>query len=97
MKAASHIEVGGTIGPDGLAIGQDGLVFVAVYNARQVKAVAPDGSVARVFDLPGANPTNCAFDPSGKLGLVVTEAEKGLLLSLPELGPGLPLCIRASS
>ncbi len=96
-NARPWAEVGGKIGPDGLAMGQDGLVYVAVYSAGQVKAVAPDGSVARVFDLPGANPTNCAFDPSGKLGLVVTEAEKGVLLSLPELGPGLPLCIPASS
>jgi gluconolactonase len=83
-------DVGGRVGPDGMAVGRDGLVYVAVYSAGQVKAVAPDGTIARLFDLPGANPTNCAFDPSGRLGLVVTEAEKGLLLSLMGLGPGLP-------
>jgi hypothetical protein len=37
------------------------------------------------------NPTNAAFDPTNRLGLVVTEAEKGLLLSLPEVGPGVTL------
>lgn len=74
-----------------MAAGQDGLIYVAVYSAGQVKAVARDGTIARVFDLPGANPTNCAFDPSGRLGLIVTEAEKGLLLSLTGLGLGLPL------
>jgi hypothetical protein len=41
-----------------------------------------------VFDLPGSNPTNVAFDPAGPLGLVVTEAERGDILCLPELGPG---------
>jgi gluconolactonase len=52
--------------------------------------VALDGTIARVFDLPGANPTNCTFDSSDRLGLVVTKAEKGLLLSLMGRGPGLP-------
>lgn len=84
-------DVGGRVGPDGIAAGQDGLVYVAVYGAGQIKAVTPDGTIARTFDLPGVNPTNCAFDPSGRLGLVVTEAEKGLLLSVTGLGPGLPL------
>ncbi len=78
-------------GPDGMALGADGLMYVAVYGSGQIKAVDADGEVVRTFDLPGKNPTNCAFDPSGKLGLVVTEAEKGLLLSLPDLGPGAAL------
>jgi len=85
-------DVGGTTdGPDGMALGADGLLYVAVYNLGCVKTVARDGSTTAVYELPGQNPTNCAFDPSGRLGLVVTEAERGLLLSLPELGPGMPL------
>jgi hypothetical protein len=32
-----------------------------------------------------------AFDPSRQPGLVVTEAEMGLLLSMTGFGPGLPL------
>lgn len=82
------VEVGGRVGPDGMAVGADGLVYVAVYGAGQIKAVAPDGALVAAYQLPGANPTNCAFDPTNQLGLVVTEAEKGLLLSLPRLGPG---------
>jgi sugar lactone lactonase YvrE len=81
----------------GLVRWEDGLVYVAVYSTGQIKAVASDGTIARVIDLPGANPTNCAFDPSGKSGLVVTEAERGLLLSLEGLGPGLPLFVPAWS
>lgn len=84
-------EVGGPEGPDGMALGADGLLYVAVFGLGQVKAVRPDGAVAAVYDLPGGNPTNVAFDPGGRLGLVVTEAERGLLLSLPGLGKGAPL------
>ncbi len=85
-------DVGGTTdGPDGMALGADGLLYVAIYSLGCVKAIAQDGTTVAVYTLPGANPTNCAFDPSGRLGLVVTEAERGLLLSLPQLGPGAPL------
>ncbi len=85
-------EVGGTTdGPDGMALGADGLLYVAIYSLGCVKAVAPAGSTAATYHLPGQNPTNCAFDPSMRLGLVVTEAERGLLLSLPALGPGIAL------
>jgi gluconolactonase len=81
-------EVGGPTGPDGMALGEDGLLYVAVFGSGMIKAVSPEGKVVETYELPGMNPTNCAFDPNGRLGLVVTEAEKGLLLSLPELGKG---------
>lgn len=84
-------EPGGPGGPDGMAFGADGMLYVAVYGSGQIKAVGPDGAVSHAYDLPGRNPTNCAFDPSGELGLVVTEAERGLLLALPDLGPGVAL------
>ena len=78
-------------GPDGLAIGADGCVHVAVYGAGRIERFGPDAERCDPVRVPGRNPTNCAFDPSGALGLVVTEAERGRLLSYPELGPGAPL------
>jgi gluconolactonase len=72
--------VGGTVGPDGMAFAADGRIFVAIFSGRAVKVVGHDGEVEEVIEVPGANPTNCAFDPSGKLGLVVTEAGQGRLL-----------------
>lgn len=84
-------DVGGPAGPDGMALGEDGRMYVAVYGSGQIKAVDAAGQVVQTYDLPGKNPTNCAFDPSGELGLVVTEAELGHLLSLPDLGPGIAL------
>lgn len=77
--------LGGNIGPDGLAFAADGTLFVAVLGAGEIKTVAPDGEVIAVIAVPGAKPTNCAFDPTGRLGLIVTEAERGQILSLPGL------------
>ncbi len=78
-------------GPDGMAVGADGLLYVAIYSGGCVKAVNPAGQVAAVYPLPGRCPTNVAFDPTGKLGMVITEAEQGQLLQCADLGPGIPL------
>ncbi|WP_218919487.1 SMP-30/gluconolactonase/LRE family protein [Spirosoma aerolatum] len=66
-------------GPDGMAFGDDGNLYVAVYGTGYIHVIAPEGKVIRKLNTVGQNPTNCAFDPTGKLGLVVTEAEKGHL------------------
>lgn len=75
-------ETGGPIGPDGMAFDEDGLLYVAVYASGKIKVISPEGKIVQEYDLSGKNPTNCAFDPSGRWGLVVTEAEKGQLLSI---------------
>ena len=69
-------------GPDGMAVDDEGNLYVAVYGTGSIHVVAPTGQVIERLELPGQNPTNCAFDPSGQLGLVVTEAEGGQLLSV---------------
>ncbi|MDI6024616.1 SMP-30/gluconolactonase/LRE family protein [Corticibacterium sp. UT-5YL-CI-8] len=91
INPAPWAELGGPIGPDGMAFGEDGLLHVAVFGQSAVKAVAPDGSVTGGLDLAGARPTNCCFDPSGRLGLVVTEAERGEVLAFPFMGRGAAL------
>jgi sugar lactone lactonase YvrE len=73
----------GAPGPDGMAFDDKGGLYIAVYGAGHVVQLNPDGSIGRTWATPGKNPTNVAFDPSGRLGLVVTEAERGHLLSLP--------------
>lgn len=69
-------------GPDGMAMDAAGNLYAAVYGTGKIKVVSKEGKVIEDIFMPGQNPTNCAFDPAGKLGLVVTEAEKGLLLSV---------------
>ena len=78
-------------GPDGLAVGQDGNLYVAVYGTGGIHVVSPTGTVTHCLDVPGQNPTNCAFDPSGRLGLIVTEAEHGQILSLKTGTSGITL------
>ncbi|WP_338876428.1 SMP-30/gluconolactonase/LRE family protein [Spirosoma sp. SC4-14] len=68
-------------GPDGMAFGEEGNLYVAVYGTGKVHVINQHGDVVHLIDLPGQNPTNCAFDPSGRLGLVITEAEKGQMLT----------------
>lgn len=72
---------GGPIGPDGMAFDEKGRLYVAVYGSSSVHVYDNTGKLDEKIELPGSNPTNCAFDPFGKLGLIITEAEKGRLLS----------------
>jgi len=81
-------EVGGSEGPDGMAFGADGRLYQAIYGDGLVRVIDGQGQTVDKLALPGNNPTNAAIDPSGKLGLVVTETERGLLLSLPWVRPG---------
>lgn len=85
---APWAEVGGPVGPDGMVVSATEAVYVPVFGQGNVTIVEPDGTVSATHDLSGANPTNATFDPTGELGLVVTETERGELLSLPKLGPG---------
>ena len=72
----------GGLGPDGIAFDEHGNLYVAVYGSASIQVFSPDGQPRYTITLPGNNPTNCAFDPFGRHGLIVTEAEKGTLLSL---------------
>lgn len=67
-------------GPDGMCVGPDGNLYVTVFGVGQVRVFSPDGQFLRAVDLPGRNPTNCIFDPTGDMGLIVTETERGELL-----------------
>lgn len=71
-------EAGGNPGPDGMAFGDDGNLYAAIFGGGAVKAFSPDGNLAKEISLGGRNPSNCAFLPDG--GLVVTEAERGELV-----------------
>ncbi len=91
LGARPFAELGGPTGPMGMALAADGNLYVAMYGAGLIKVVAPNGNVVQTLNTGGANPTHCAFDPAGELGLVVTESQAGRMLSFPGLGPRAPI------
>jgi gluconolactonase len=74
---------GGVVGPDGMALDEAGFLYVAIYGSGCIRVFDPEGRHFTDLPTPGVNPTNCAFDPFGRWGLVVTEAETGTMVSLP--------------
>lgn len=75
-------EIGGNAEPDGLALSEEHLIYAAVYHTGKVWVFDTLGNLVNQIKLPGNCPTNLCFDSCGDLGLIVTEAEKGLLLSV---------------
>jgi gluconolactonase len=70
--------VGGAPGPDGFCLLPDGRIACAVFGAGRIALLDPNGRESGSIALPGLRPTNCCVSPQG--ALIVTEAEKGLLL-----------------
>jgi len=66
-------------GPDGMAFGQDGNLYVAHFGKGVVAVVSPEGIVVAELPAGGAKPTNVAF--WGKT-LFVTEVERGQVVRL---------------
>jgi gluconolactonase len=58
--------------------GADRKLYQAIYGDGVIRVIDANGETLEKIQ-PGMNPTNVTVDPSGKLGLVVTETEKGLL------------------
>ena len=61
--------------PDGLAVDDEGGVWVAVWGGSAVRRYAPDGSLDRVLELPALNVTACCF--AGETMFVTTAAPDG--------------------
>lgn len=78
-------------GPDGIAFGQDGRLYVAVYGQGHIAVVNDDGAVERRLDTRGLKPTNVAFGAIGERALYVTEDESGTLDTIAVETDGLTL------
>ncbi|MEV0797560.1 SMP-30/gluconolactonase/LRE family protein [Kribbella sp. NPDC050281] len=61
--------------PDGLALDDDGCVWVAVWDASEVRRYAPTGELLATVELPVPRPTAVCFQGST---LVITTASLGL-------------------
>ncbi len=66
-------------GPDGMAYGADGNLYVAHFGAGVVRVVAPDGTIAASLPAGGRTPTNVAFWQDS---LYVAEGETGSIYRL---------------
>jgi sugar lactone lactonase YvrE len=47
--------------PDGLAVDDDGCVWVALYGGSAIRRYDPEGRIERVLEVPAENVTSCAF------------------------------------
>ena len=75
----------GPVGPDGMVFSKNNLLYVAVFGSSLVKVVNLKGDIISEIEVTGKYLTNVALDPQMKLGLIVTETEKGQLLSFPDI------------
>ncbi len=72
-----HIEEPG-VGPDGLAVDEEGGVWVALLGGAAVNRYGPDGSLLATVPMPVRRPTSCAFGGPGRSTLFVTSARNDL-------------------
>ena len=84
----------GPWGPDGIAFDEDENLYATIFNESKLNVYNKEGQISGIIPCPGSRPTSCAFDPSGKSGLVVTEAEQGQILSYKIKNIGLPIYYR---
>jgi gluconolactonase len=93
LKDESHFAKAGDgpWGPDGIAFDENENLFATIFNEGKINIYNKNGKLISHLDCPGSRPTSCAFDPSEKLGLVVTEAEKGQIISYPDYKKGLKI------
>jgi gluconolactonase len=78
-------------GPDGMALGQDGNLYVAVVWQGDVTVLAPTGQILRRIALHGTGPTNVCFGAPGEHCLYVTEQGSGAFEVHPVDTDGVPL------
>ncbi|MGH2388756.1 MAG: SMP-30/gluconolactonase/LRE family protein, partial [Chloroflexota bacterium] len=71
-------------GPDGMAFGDDGYLYIAHYGTGQVQVVAPNGEIVAHLPSGGPTPTNVAFRDRS---LYVTEGTGGAIYRL-DIGVG---------
>lgn len=78
-------------GPDGMAFGSDGKLYVAVFGQQDVTVLDTTGSVSERIRTRGKLPTNVAFARAGSQRIHVTEYEFGALEAFDVGTDGLPL------
>ena len=60
--------------PDGLAVDDEGGIWLALWGRAAIRRYSPDGEVERVLDVPADNVTACCFGGEDGRSLYVTSA-----------------------
>ena len=71
------IERGGGI-PDGLAVDDEGGIWLALWGKASIRRYSPNGELDRVLDVPADNVTACCFGGADGRSLYVTSASVDL-------------------
>jgi gluconolactonase len=87
-RPAIFCELSDGLGPDGMAFGIDGNLYVTNHGGGTIDVIDPSGEVIRRIFAGGARPTNCAF---WETSLYVTEDETASVWKLGLGVAGLPL------
>jgi sugar lactone lactonase YvrE len=64
--------------PDGLAVDEEGDIWVALYGGWAVNRYGPEGSLRATLDIPVAQTTSCAFGGDDRRTLFVTTGRERL-------------------
>ena len=78
-------------GPDGMAFGMDGNLYIAVFGQQEVVVLSRDGAILQRIKTAGRKPTNLAFGLPGQKKIYVTECEFGQMEVYDVGVDGLPL------
>ena len=73
--------------PDGLAVDQQGNVWIAIWDGWRVERWSPDGVLQRTIRLPVPRPTSVAFGGRGLATLFITTARVRLSSEALALAP----------
>jgi gluconolactonase len=84
-------------GPDGMAFGVDGKLYVAVFGQQDVTVLDTVGSVCQRIATRGKLPTNIAFAQPGNQRIYVTEYEFGAIETFDVATDGLALWTRSAA
>jgi sugar lactone lactonase YvrE len=66
--------------PDGLAVDDEGGIWVALWGGRQVRRYTPDGTLDARIDVPADNVTACCF--AGRTMFITTAKPDGRLFTI---------------
>lgn len=83
LSKLEFLDLDGRSGPEDVAIGPDGLIYVATHGGEIIRRAPDPGATAEVFAITGGRPLGLEFAPDGTL--FVADAYRGLV-SIDRLG-----------